>query len=107
MIPDLRFTRTSNMYRNKLLVPVIGPHSSALGVFPQDQGLHSCHVFLWDSFRALRAFLEPPWKLYEVTFPASAKGTLIYAQGPGVYYADYIPNTWKIMDYTSESPYTE
>ena len=104
---SLSFTKTSDLYHNKLYTVIPRSVDIKLGIFPDDQGFSKKSVLLWDNARDLIRFSEEKFKMLEVIIPDDVKHTDLRSVLNAVYSLPFISNKWQIEEISSPPQYIQ
>ena len=103
----LKFTKTSDIYFNRLYTVIPKDASFEQGVFPKDQGFNDKYVFLWNDYYDLVQFNQDKWKKISVVIPQNIKYSSLHKLVGSAFTLPYLSNTWEIQEETSAPRYAK
>jgi len=104
---SLSFTKTSDLYHNKLYTVIPRGVNIKLGIFPDDQGFSKKAVLLWDNARELIRFSQEKFKMLEVIIPDDVKHKELHKVLNAVYSLPFISNKWQIEEIKDPPQYVQ
>lgn len=102
-----KFTKTSDIYFNRLYTVIPKDVDASLGVFPSDQGFNDKYVFLWNDYYDLYGFDDDKWKRISVVIPQDIKYLSLHKLVGSAFILPYLSNHWQIEEVTSPPRYAK